>query len=401
MSWSELSVRHHRRETDCAIRGAFAQLAADPVALKTFHELLLCARQRASHLFEAPMESGRHLGVEALLHLSRFRSSHVRDLAGWQGTTGSWRVAVSLLAHQLICKYRVPVFLSSAWYAADSAAERKRRWYVAHARGASFRSLNLPMAMTRKMEHIFLGSADHLPIEYALRRAELAALGVPAGFAREILATRLAMDLRHSEFWRTLWRFLIAHAGGVDPSQIGPIIDYIQTVRHERITAMTRDGTVELDPPQPAFSMKGRTIQSIQRQMHAWHRNLGENTAGVSWARSPYESLLFEESSRDGSEVPERWQLLELTNSNQLRSEGAALHHCVASYADRCCRGTSSIWSLRLWRGEKVRSVLTIEIDPRRRAVVQVRGYANRAASGKPLRLLADWAVRERLLMVV
>lgn len=401
MSWSERSVRHHRRETDCAIRGAFAQLVTDPVALKTFHELLLCARRRARRLFEAPVENGRHPGVEALLHLSRFRSSHVRDLAAWEGAALSWRPAVTSLAHHLICRYEVPAFLSSAWYAADPAAERKRRWYVAHSGGVSFRSLNLPMVMTRKMEHIFLSSADHLPIEYAMRKAELSALGVPAAFAREILATRLAIDLRHSEFWRTLWHFLIANAGDVDPTQIGPMIDFIQTVRHERITAMTRDGTVELDPPQPGFSMKGRTIQSMLRQVHAWHCNLGESAAGISWARSPYESLLLEESSRDGSEVPERWQLLELTNSNQLRSEGAALHHCVASYADRCYRGTSSIWSLRLWRGGKVRPVLTIEVDPRRRAVVQVRGYANRAASGKPLRLLTDWAVRERLRMAV
>jgi hypothetical protein len=93
--------------------------------------------------------------------------------------------------------------------------------------------------------------------------------------------------------------------------------------------------------------------------------------------------------------------MMELTDSAQLRKEGAALHHCVASYADRCRRGHSSIWSLRLWQGEKVRYVLTVEIDPRTRAVVQARGRANRAASGKPLRLLRDWAVRERLRMTI
>lgn len=31
--------------------------------------------------------------------------------------------------------------------------------------------------------------------------------------------------------------------------------------------------------------------------------------------------------------------ITELTDGGQLRKEGAELHHCVASYADRCFRG--------------------------------------------------------------
>jgi hypothetical protein len=73
----------------------------------------------------------------------------------------------------------------------------------------------------------------------------------------------------------------------------------------------------------------------------------------------------------------------------------------VASYATRCHTGLSSIWSLRLWKDERFRHVLTIEVDPRRRAVVQARGLANRPASGKPLRILRDWAFRERLGMAM
>jgi hypothetical protein len=126
------------------------------------------------------------------------------------------------MAHHLICDYKVPVFLASTWYATDSAADQKRGWFVAHSRGARFRSLDLPVVMTRKMEHIFLTSQDHLPIEQAIRRAELLGLGVPAEFVKAIMTTRLATDLRHSEFWRTVWLFLIANAGDVDPMQIGP-----------------------------------------------------------------------------------------------------------------------------------------------------------------------------------
>ncbi|MGO4212686.1 PcfJ domain-containing protein, partial [Terriglobus sp. YAF25] len=142
-------------------------------------------------------------------------------------------------------------------------------------------------------------------------------------------------------------------------------------------------------------------VQSMLRLMQAWHRSLGGSSAAFSWTRSPFQPLVFEEPGRDVSEMPRRWHMMELTNSAQLRKEGAALHHCVASYAYRCDRGTSSIWSLSLWQGEKVRHVLTVEVDPRRRAVIQARGRANRAASGKPLLLLQEWAGRERLRMAI
>jgi PcfJ-like protein len=397
MSWSERYVQDHKRQTDCAIHRASAQLASDPLTFKKFQETLTYARKRAPRLFEAPVSDGRHLGVDALVNLSRFRGAHIRPAIDWAGTSSSWRPAVSSLAHHLICDYKVPVFLASSWYANDSTADKKRGWFVAHSRGASFRSLNLPIAMTRKMEHIFLASQDHLPIEHAIRRAELLAFGAPKEFVTAIMSTRMATDLRHNEFWRTVWTFLIANAADLDPMQIAPMIDYIQAVRHDR----TQDGMIEFGSPQPAFSMKGRTVHSMLRMMREWHRSLGTGSTSLSWVRSPFEPLLFEEPSRDGSEMTRRWQMMELINSAQLRREGTALHHCVASYADRCYRGISSIWSLRFWQAKKINHVLTVEVDPRRRAVIQARGRANRAASGKSLRLLQDWAVRERLQMTI
>ena len=74
------------------------------------------------------------------------------------------------LARHLTRKYAVPTFLAASWYATDDVyAEKKREWFVAHARGASFRSLDLPIEMTRKMEHIFLTSRDHLAIEQGIQ----------------------------------------------------------------------------------------------------------------------------------------------------------------------------------------------------------------------------------------
>ncbi len=116
---------------------------------------------------------------ERFVRYHKLQTDRIRPAAAWSGTTSSWRVAVALLAHHLICRYQVPVFLASAWYATDPAADKKRGWFVSHSRDASFRSLNLPIAMTRKMERIFLGSRDDLDIHRAMRLAGDAARRFP------------------------------------------------------------------------------------------------------------------------------------------------------------------------------------------------------------------------------
>ena len=402
MSSAEPVVRLHKQQTDRAIKRAYARLRTERNATATFHELLDCVRQRAALLLDAPVVDGRHPGVDALVHLSRFRGAHVRAVAGWPGTAASWRPAVCSLAHHLVGKYAVPAFLGAAWYATDDAyAEHKREWFVAHARGASFRSLDLPIEMTSKMEHIFLTSRDHLAIERAMRRAELLALGASDELAQAVLATESAIDLRNGAFWRTVWMFLIGNAAAIDLAQVGPLVDFVHAIRHARVTVETPEGLVLRDPPQPSFSMKGRSVKSMLRLMHDWHRSLGLANGGLTWAPSPLRPMMLEEPGADPSEGPIVWQLMELTNGAQLRTEGTALHHCVASYADRCWRGASRIWSLRVRRGEKVRHVLTIEVDMKRRAVVQARGWGNRVPSGKPLRLLRDWTLRERVRLAI
>jgi hypothetical protein len=48
------------------------------------------------------------------------------------------------------------------------------------------------------------------------------------------------------------------------------------------------------------------------------------------------------------------------------RSCGRKVWPCITAwrgYADQCWRGASRIWSLRVHRGEKVRHVLTIQVD--------------------------------------
>lgn len=403
MTWSERFVRYQKLQIDGAIRRVYSRLDGEgTVAAVKFDELLRCVRNRGPRILEGPVLDGHNPGVEALANLARFAGAHIRAVSEWPGTMASWRPAVSSLAHHLVCKYEVPRFLSSSWYASgDAAGDRKRNWFVAHASGASFRSLDLPIVMTRKMEHIFLASHDHLAVEFAMRRAELLALGAPPEIVQAVLATRLSVDLNNGEFWRSVWFFLIANATMIDAAEIGPMIDFPQAIRHDRTTVETPAGAIELDPPQPAFSMKGRTVQSLMRLVRDWHHGLARSRRNRSWAPSTLRPMSVEEPGDKDPDSPIRWQITELTSSEQLRTEGAALKHCVASYDQLCCQGLSRIWSLRLWRSGEVRRVMTIEVDPKRRAVIQARGRFNQPASGRPLQLLREWAARERLRIAI
>ena len=402
MSSAEHSVRHTKLRTDRAISNAYSRLASGPRARATFDALLRAVRNRSPGLLDGPVTDDCHLGVEALVNLARFADAHVRTVADWTGSPHSWRGAVNALADHLLGRFRIPAFLSAAWYATDDEyGDAKRRWFTAHAAGSRFRSLPLPICLTRNMEHILLASRDHFGIEYALRRAELLGLGADEQLTNAVLATRPAVGLGHGEFWRTMWLFLIANANSIDQAHVGPIIDFAHAIRHERVAVDTAEGIVMREPPQPEFSLKGRTARSVLRLMDGWHRDLGLVAGGLRWEPSRLRPMVLETPREDPSAPAVLWELTELTNSEQLRAEGVALQHCVVSYSHHCWRGASRIWSLRRRCDTSVRPIVTLEVDPARRLIVQARGLRNRRASGKVLELVQTWAARENLRLAL
>ena len=61
----------------------------------------------------------------------------------------------------------------------------------------------------------------------------------------------------------------------LDSAHIGPMIDYIHQQRFVSQDVFVAPGVVERrGPPQPNFTMKGRTPASLLRQVEAWHRTL-------------------------------------------------------------------------------------------------------------------------------
>jgi hypothetical protein len=79
-------------------------------------------------------------------------------------------------------------------------------------------------------------------------------------------------------------------------------------------------------------------------------------------------------------------------DSGALRMEGRAMRHCVYTYASRCWRSETTIWSLRLRIKGEERRMVTIEIDPRRRAIIQARAKCNLRSGGRSLEIIRQWA---------
>ena len=72
-----------------------------------------------------------------------------------------------------------------------------------------------------------------------------------------------------------------------------------------------------------------------------------------------YEGIEFEPFAHPDKEYEDGFKFVFLDTPQALVHEGTAMHHCVGSYADRCIRGSSIIFSMR--KGD--RSYITIELN--------------------------------------
>lgn len=374
-----------------------SSLKQQPGRLRAFLALVEGVRRRSDVLRTPADREGRYLQVEALRNLVAFRDRFVRAPDDWVGASG----------HPLSVD-PVPRFLAAVWFGEDRRTERvRRKWFVEHAAGRPLRRLQMPFVMSRRMEDELVRTADHVPVNHALRQAEVRAVGGSAALAGEVVASRLGTSFAEPTFWRTVIEWLVQHRDVVPLAQVRPIIDYLQAVRHERLMVDTPTGTVRHDPPLPAFSLQGRTYRSVMRLVTAWHAGIGCGGSTFTWPAARWRGLVYEAEAEVGGHPGHRtqWSVVELTDRGQLAREGQSMHHCVGGYARACAAGRTSIWSVRRRSGTPAalacagegRSLLTIEVHSASSTIIQIRGVANAPARGFPLRLVQQWAARERL----
>jgi hypothetical protein len=310
-------------------------------------------------------------------------------------------------ARYLFARYPVAEHLEQVWVDhggldRDEIVLRKR-WYIVAAGGGSLYKEGAGTWLSRKEVHAFLNPLGSPCFEAAIWQAIARSYTDNAAIALRIARTRIVRTpCAELGFWREVVRFFCAHPATLE--EMDDLRDYLADCRQ-------RD---------PRFSLKGRTLASLSRQMREWHRDLeaiarieaarrraeaaqararGQAIAGGasdgswrgaaitdwSWSPEPKDRSV---STRSGCE---EYLVIQLRTAADLVAETRAMHHCVASYAAKCMAGNASIWSLRRRGVGNTERLLTIELDRQHRAI-QVRGFANRTARTEERKLLERWA---------
>ncbi|HTO61502.1 MAG TPA: PcfJ domain-containing protein [Bradyrhizobium sp.] len=333
-----------------------------------------------------------------------FEADVLRDAFAWKPqlkTRDAARLRLAA-ARYLFARYPVAEHLEQIWIDSvglgASEIVLRKRWYVVSAGGGSLYRAGAGAWLSRKEVHAFLNPLGSLGFEEAIWQAIARSYTDDPGIALRIARSRIARTQRvELGFWRETARFFCAHPTTVE--EIDDISDYLAHC-HRR---------------DPEFSLKGRTLVSLGRQMREWHRDLAviariedarrraeaarnrargatpaAEPSNGSWPGAGLADWSWNPSSKAGPKR-EEYVVVQLRTADDLVAETRAMRHCVATYASKCIAGHASIWSLRRRAGRDSQRLLTIELNRQQRAI-QVRGFANRAPFAEECKILERWA---------
>src|SRR5215813_1313578 len=283
-------------------------------------------------------------------------------------------------------RYRVAAHLERLWiedFAGDFLYEDPvfrhnvsllRRWYVVAAQGGSLYKQHASPYLTKLETHHFLTTPEEVTSTqqafwYAVARAQ----SDSAELARRISESNLRSYSIASTWWKEVARFFARNP--VPLAEINDVVDYLRV-------AKTEDAN---------FSLKGRSLQALQRRKEEWHRALRKSNAigGGTWAGRPIPDVDYEAGSKNNKAI---WHFRQIKTGNELFREGQRMHHCVAAYKRSCIEGEISIWSLSCeFPLGRVNRGVTMEVG-KDGAIVQCRGFANRLPYANEVSVVKRWA---------
>ncbi|MBT3605503.1 MAG: hypothetical protein HN521_20760, partial [Candidatus Latescibacteria bacterium] len=330
--------------------------------------------------------------LSALGQLAQHHKDWLRPVEDWRPEHRKPRNQFRTLARHLLAQYDVPQFYDSAFFQGSTEEVLiQQGWFKHVGNGQNIRTADIPMNITKRMAHLLTQQKGyHHTIYQTLRRIQFEAFAGHKHSSWELAHSPLGESLDNEDFWETVVHFL-ANQAFLDRSYIIPIIDYIRNQKFTPQQIPQPDGTeTEGPPPHPNFCMKGRSINKLIRQVDVWHQELTgmEDVAFETWQPSGFKEL---EHTEFNTELKRnvQWTLHELITSQQLYAEGRIMHHCAGSYAKRCLAGEKSIWSLRALdldaaeENQIQEHVITVEVDLKKRTVVQSAGKFNLKPFGK------------------
>lgn len=295
------------------------------------------------------------------------------------------KVALDIL-NNYIFKYPVVTSLSQCFFEKNTNFNFKNTLIFAVyelSQGVKFKNIAFfePIELTRKQLHFALSQNSKFKGLEHLRFAQI------QDYKPKIIHAVMKNNNKTSNFNtdESLFQEFLIYMNNqeldmFETNQIMPLFDYVcQQNRQAR-----QDGTT--------FTIKHHALFSLYTKMIEWHRKLNSKGANLEWQPSPlFQPLeIIKEKTINNSVVPIVYKIVELTTEKELIAEGKQLHHCVASYANRCFQGHCRIFSLRQsYFDDKFKSLATIEVVNNR--PVQIRGFANKTVIGEESRIINDY----------
>ena len=380
-----------------AIREMYNTFSNDPDAQQAFGRLILHIEKYSDLLWHQKV-IGQYGNIQTntflagLRQLTRHHKVWLRPIEDWRPKNRKPNDQFHTLARHLLAKYDVSPVFDCAFFQGDTQeAYTQQGWFLHIAGGQNIRTAGVPMRITKRMAHqVMQYRHGRHTIYQALRGIQFEAFGGHRKSSGALMDTPLGERLENEDFWETVVQFL-ANQRFLDRSYIGPIIDYIRNQKYTPQRIPQPDGTeTEGPPPHPNFCMKGRSANKLIRQVDVWHQELTgmEDVDLQTWEPSGFNEF---EHTAFNTELKRniQWTVHELITSQQLYAEGRIMSHCAGSYTRRCASGEKSIWSIRALdldaaeENQIQEHVLTIEVDNKKRAVIQDRGKYNLQAFGK------------------
>ena len=323
---------------------------------------------------------------ETKVALLLFSPFWIRSPKTWDKTNGVF----GLIRH-LFARYGAPPFLIKEWLTYDFLPRLKwLLWYIQISAGGSLRKLGdvFGWRIPNRLQHFLYSVPKNSYTADACSYAEVLRLGgnqqdfewLRWAHAFIIDATEHSVINGFSSFWESTVSWLIANrdsiaSDGINGYQVRVILDWGLFQFHE-----TRNGDGV------PFSWRGRSLSTAIARCREWEQatvealRRNEQGGNYKWKQQGWDW-------EHAVEVREKWKIQELTSTEDLAREGLIMQHCVASYDGYCLNGFASIFSV--CRNGHRR--LTIEVDPRTKRVVQVRGRKNRNPTHVEADVVLQW----------
>ena len=341
--------------------------------------------------YDSPM-LGDYQYVSAMKPLAKLYARWVRPPEEWKPRTHNVGRQFSSLLRHLLAHYAVPRVFDVTVLEGNPA---QIEWFIHVGGGKNLRKAPaLPYPLTKMMAHHALLAPDDVPggAPGGLRWGQVRGLGGSTRLATAVCATAMARPMPDEPFWLTVVQFFVNNPM-LDPAQVRPIVDFIFDQRFVAGAGRIVNGVHEGGGiPQPNLSMKGRTVESVLRQMEQWHRRLARLPKAGQAARRWLPSGIQPYNRVEGVPGNQRmFVTVEMLDEAELRDEGRAMRHCVASYAASCATGRCAIFSLREDDGGGQVRRLTVEVNVQNRRILQARGRYNAKPDGVDERVLRAW----------